>query len=104
MGLEDRGRNFWRRSLFGAVANCWTHCDSYIQLFLPDELGTGDRRSRATGCTRNFRSTDYDDMVAAHHALLEHLGVEHLRLILGTSMGCMHSLCGGKRIRSLWTR
>jgi homoserine O-acetyltransferase len=35
-------------------------------------------------------------MVAAHHALLEHLGVEHLRLILGTSMGCMHAFVWGE--------
>src|SRR6185503_17675643 len=32
-----------------------------------------------------------DDMVAAQHRLLtEHLGVRHLRLLMGTSMGCMH--------------
>jgi len=35
-------------------------------------------------------------MVAAHHALLERLGVAHLRLILGTSMGCMHAFVWGE--------
>src|SRR5713226_3833601 len=36
-------------------------------------------------------------MVAAHHQLLsEGLGVNHLRLILGTSMGCMHSFVWGE--------
>jgi homoserine O-acetyltransferase len=35
-------------------------------------------------------------MVAAHHALAEHLGVGHLRLILGTSMGCMHAFVWGE--------
>jgi homoserine O-acetyltransferase len=44
-----------------------------------------------------FPQYDYDDMVAAHHQLLsEGLGVNHLRLILGTSMGCMHSLVWGE--------
>jgi homoserine O-acetyltransferase/O-succinyltransferase len=35
---------------------------------------------------------DYDDMVALQHELLDKgLGINHLRLMLGTSMGCMHS-------------
>jgi homoserine O-acetyltransferase/O-succinyltransferase len=36
-------------------------------------------------------------MVAAHYRLLsEGLGVNHLRLVLGTSMGCMHSFVWGE--------
>ena len=39
-----------------------------------------------------FPQYDYDDMVAAHYRLLtEGLQVNHLRLVMGTSMGCMHS-------------
>jgi homoserine O-acetyltransferase len=37
-----------------------------------------------------FPHYDYDDMVAAQHMMLERLGVTRLRLIMGTSMGCMH--------------
>jgi homoserine O-acetyltransferase len=45
----------------------------------------------------HFPSYDYDDMVAAHHLLLRKgLGVDHLRLIFGTSMGCMHSFVWGE--------
>ena len=45
----------------------------------------------------HFPSYDYNDMVAAHHLLLTRgLGVEHLRLIFGTSMGCMHSFVWGE--------
>ena len=45
----------------------------------------------------HFPQYDYDDMVAAQHELLEKgLGVNHLRLILGTSMGCMHSWVWGE--------
>src|SRR5208282_4929133 len=44
-----------------------------------------------------FPQYDYDDMVAAQHELLEKgLGVNHLRLVLGTSMGCMHSWVWGE--------
>ncbi len=44
-----------------------------------------------------FPHYDYDDMVRSQHELLEKgLGVNHLRLILGTSMGCMHSWVWGE--------
>jgi homoserine O-acetyltransferase len=45
----------------------------------------------------HFPQYDYDDMVAAQHELLEKgLGVNHLRLLMGTSMGCMHSWVWGE--------
>jgi homoserine O-acetyltransferase len=45
----------------------------------------------------HFPHYDYDDMVAAEHLLLtDGLHVDHLRLILGTSMGCMHSWVWGE--------
>jgi homoserine O-acetyltransferase len=44
-----------------------------------------------------FPRYDYDDMVRSQHQmLLEGLGVDHLRLILGTSMGCMQSFVWGE--------
>jgi homoserine O-acetyltransferase len=45
----------------------------------------------------NFPKYDYDDMVLAQHRMLtEGLGVKHLRLIFGTSMGCMHAFVWGE--------
>jgi homoserine O-acetyltransferase len=45
----------------------------------------------------HFPQYEYDDMVAAQHELLEKgLAVKHLQLILGTSMGCMHSWVWGE--------
>jgi homoserine O-acetyltransferase len=45
----------------------------------------------------HFPAYEYDDMVSAQHLLVtEGLGVQHLRLILGTSMGCMHSFVWGE--------
>jgi homoserine O-acetyltransferase len=45
----------------------------------------------------HFPQYDYDDMVLGHYRLLtEGLGVNHLRLIFGTSMGCMHSFIWGE--------
>jgi homoserine O-acetyltransferase/O-succinyltransferase len=44
-----------------------------------------------------FPHYDYDDMVRSQHQmLLEGLHVDHLRLILGTSMGCMQSFVWGE--------
>ena len=43
-----------------------------------------------------FPQYDYADMVALQHALVEGLGVDHLRLVMGTSMGCMHSWMWGE--------
>ena len=43
-----------------------------------------------------FPKYDYDDMVAAQHAMLERIGVTKLRLIMGTSMGCMHAFVWGE--------
>ena len=45
----------------------------------------------------HFPNYDYNDMVAAQHLLLtEGLHVDHLRLIIGTSMGCMHGRIWGE--------
>ncbi len=65
-------------------------------IILPDGIGHGKSSKPSDGLHAKFPQYDYDDMVAAHHALLERLGVEHLRLILGTSMGCMHAFVWGE--------
>src|SRR6266849_1733516 len=66
-------------------------------IILPDGVGHGKSSKPSEGLHAHFPQYDYDDMVAAHHQLLsEGLGVNHLRLILGTSMGCMHSFVWGE--------
>src|SRR2546423_2022016 len=66
-------------------------------IILPDGIGHGKSSKPSDGAHAHFPHYDYDDMVAAHHALLtEGLHVDHLRLILGTSMGCMHSFVWGE--------
>ena len=66
-------------------------------VILPDGIGHGKSSKPSDGMHARFPSYDYDDMVTAHHLLLTRgLGVEHLRLIFGTSMGCMHSFVWGE--------
>jgi len=69
----------------------------HYYIVLPDGIGHGQSAKPSDGMHAHFPEYDYDDMVAAHHLLLaEGLGVQHLRLILGTSMGCMHSFVWGE--------
>jgi homoserine O-acetyltransferase/O-succinyltransferase len=64
---------------------------------LPDGIGHGKSSKPSDGLHAHFPQYDYDDMVAAHYRLLtEGLNVNHLRLVFGTSMGCMHSFVWGE--------
>jgi homoserine O-acetyltransferase/O-succinyltransferase len=66
-------------------------------LILVDGIGHGRSSKPSDGLRAHFPQYDYDDMVALHYKLLtEGLGVNHLRLIFGTSMGCMHSWVWGE--------
>jgi homoserine O-acetyltransferase len=66
-------------------------------LIFPDDIGQGDSSKPSDGLRMKFPHYDYDDMVhSQHQMLLEGLGVDHLRLILGTSMGCMQSFVWGE--------
>src|SRR5438128_3483724 len=65
-------------------------------IILPDNVGHGKSSKPSDGLRMKFPKYDYDDMVAAQHAMLQHLGVTQLRLIMGTSMGCMHAFVWGE--------
>ena len=66
-------------------------------VILPDNIGHGKSSKPSDGMHAKFPQYDYDDMVLAQHELLEkELGVNHLRLVMGTSMGCMHSWVWGE--------
>ena len=61
-------------------------------LILPDGIGHGKSSKPSDGLRAKFPRYGYTDMVEAQYRLLtEQLGVNHLRMIVGTSMGCMHS-------------
>jgi len=61
-------------------------------IILPDDIGHGKSSKPSDGMRAHFPHYDYDDMVAAEHELVNKgLGVGHLRLVMGTSMGCMHT-------------
>ena len=65
-------------------------------VILPDNLGHGGSSKPSDGMRMAFPRYDYADMVLAQKRMLEEgLGVRKLRLILGTSMGCMHAFVWG---------
>ncbi len=60
-------------------------------IILPDNIGHGKSSKPSDGLKMAFPKYDYNDMVAAQYRLVtEKLGIKKLKLILGTSMGCMH--------------
>jgi homoserine O-acetyltransferase len=64
-------------------------------IILPDGIGHGKSSKPSDGLRMHFPKYDYDDMVEAQRQLLERLRVKRLRLLLGTSMGCMHGFVWG---------
>ena len=66
-------------------------------IIFPDDIGHGESSKPSDGLRMHFPQYDYDDMVTSQHTmLLEGLHVDHLRLILGTSMGCMQVFVWGE--------
>jgi homoserine O-acetyltransferase len=66
-------------------------------VILPDNLGHGGSSKPSDGLRMRFPAYDYDDMVEAQRRLLtDGLGIKRMRLIMGTSMGCMHAFVWGQ--------
>ena len=98
-GTTGSGAQFLSRPFAGELFGPGQPLDTALfYVVLPDGIGHG-RSSRPSGGMRaRFPRYTYDDMVDAQHRLLvEGLGVTHLRLVMGTSMGGMHSWVWGER-------
>lgn len=65
---------------------------SRYYIILPDAIGTGKSTKPSDGLRAKFPPYNYEDMVRAQYRLVtEHLGIKHLRLVLGNSMGGMQT-------------
>lgn len=97
-GTGGSGKQFLQPYFAGELFGAGQPLDAaHYYLILPDNIGHGGSSKPSDGMHMRFPHYEYDDMVAAQHALLtEGLGVQHLRLIFGTSMGCMHSFVWGE--------
>ena len=97
-GTGGTGRQFLQPQFAGVLFGPGQLLDvNKYFIVLPDNVGHGKSSKPSNGLHAHFPQYDYDDMVAAQHEMLEKgLGVNHLRLVMGTSMGCMHSWVWGE--------
>jgi len=97
-GTGGTGHTFQRPMFQGVLFGPGQLLDATkYYIILPDNIGHGKSSKPSDGMHAHFPQYDYADMVALQHELVtKGLGVDHLRLILGTSMGCMHSFVWGE--------
>ena len=69
---------------------------THYYLIFPDDIGHGQSSKPSDGLHAKFPHYDYADMVRSQKEMLHGIGVDHLRLILGTSMGCMQAFVWGE--------
>ena len=92
-GTTGAGTNFLTPAFAGELFGAGQPLDAarYF-IILPDALGTGKSSKPSDGLRTRFPKYNYDDMVEAQYRLVrEHLGVRHLRLVIGNSMGGMQT-------------
>jgi homoserine O-acetyltransferase len=96
-GTGGSGQAFLREPFAGVLFGPGQLLDARRHyLILPDAIGHGRSSKPSDGLRARFPRYTYADMVAAQHALVaEGLGVERLRLVLGTSMGGMQTWMWG---------
>jgi homoserine O-acetyltransferase len=98
-GTTGSGAQFLSRSFAAELFGSGQPLDTTAYyIVLPDGIGHGRSSRPSEGQHARFPRYTYDDMVEAQHRLLvEVLGVAHLRLVMGTSMGGMHGWVWGER-------
>ena len=96
-GTGGSGQQFLRQQFADELYGPGQPLDiSRYWIILPDNIGHGKSSKPSNGMRMQFPAYDYDDMVEAQRLMLKQLGVSHLRLIFGTSMGCMHAFVWGE--------
>jgi homoserine O-acetyltransferase len=97
-GTGGSGQQFVREQFAGVLFGAGQLLDAnrYF-IILPDGIGHGKSSKPSDGLHARFPQYTYADMVAAQHRLLtEKLEVNHLRLVMGTSMGGMQTWVWGE--------
>ena len=97
-GTTGSGNQFIRPEFAGVLFGDQQLLDArrYF-LVLPDGIGHGKSTKPSDGLRGGFPHYGYHDMIEAQYRLLtQGLGVNHLRLIIGTSMGGMHTWLWGE--------
>ena len=98
-GTGGSGAQFIRAEFAGELFGAGQPLDAgrYF-IVMTDGIGHGKSSKPSDGLRAKFPRYGYNDMVDAQYRLLtEGLGVKHLRLVMGTSMGGMHTWVWGER-------
>ena len=92
-GTNGSGQQFMRKQFTDVLFGPGQPLDlTRYYVILPDDIGHGNSSKPSDGMHARFPHYGYADMVEAEHALVvDGLKVDHLALVMGTSMGCMHS-------------
>ncbi len=92
-GTGGTGKQFLNEHFGGVLFGRGQLLDaSKYFIILPDNVGHGDSSKPSDGLHMRFPHYEYDDMIELQYRLLtQGLGVNHLRLVMGTSMGGMHT-------------
>jgi len=96
-GTTGSGNNFLSKQFAGNLFGSGQLLDAnkYF-IILTDDIGHGKSSKPSDALKMKFPKYNYDDMVLANYKLLtEYLKVDHLRLVMGTSMGGMHTWVWG---------
>lgn len=96
-GTVGSAADFAQAAFFDALYGAGEPLDlSRYFLVIPDAIGGGDSSKPSDGLHSHFPHYGYKDQVRAQHLLLERLGIKHLKLVLGTSMGGMQTWLWGE--------
>ncbi|MDE2218886.1 MAG: alpha/beta fold hydrolase [Gammaproteobacteria bacterium] len=97
-GTGGDGHQFLRPQFAGVLFRAGGLLDpARYYIILPDGIGHGRSSKPSDGAHARFPHYAYADMVEAQYQLVTRgLGVERLRLVMGTSMGCMHAFMWGE--------
>ena len=98
-GTAGSGKSMLGEGFAGAMYGPGQPLDaSRYYLIMPDAIGTGGSTKPSDGMRMDFPQYNYDDMVDAQYRLVkEGLGIDHLRLVMGNSMGGMQTWLWGIR-------
>jgi homoserine O-acetyltransferase/O-succinyltransferase len=97
-GNTGTGANWLRPSLADELFAAGQPLDAaQYFMIIPDAVGRGGSSKPSDGLRAKFPHYRYHDMVDLYHRLVaDWLGIKHLRLVLGSSLGCMHSWMWGE--------
>ncbi len=97
-GTSGTGKNWLLPSLAGELFGAGQPLDAARHfIVMPDGIGRGGSSKPSDGLRAKFPHYRYRDIIASQYRLLtEELGIKHLRLVLGSSMGGMHTWLWGE--------